>query len=373
MKFTINSKVLFDNLNKINGVVGKSNIFQVLENFLFQIQGKTLRVTASDFENTMSVTLDVESDGDVEFLIPAKNLVDSLKYFSEQPIVFNVNVAERKTVFVSSNGDYTIPIDVETSVFPKVIEQSNDVMLEVNAKTLNQAINYTSMSISTDEIKKALTGIMCQVSEHGLMFCSTDSQKLTRFKNSQITHDEARQIIIPKKALQQVKANISHLAEDSTVKFTFSSTYASFQFSNIELYCKLIEGNFPDVTAVIPTNSPNNLVVSKDELMAALRRLYIFASKSSNLIVLDINANKLHIIAKDQEFKTEGKEELAITYQGEDMQIALSIKYLIDLVSVIDSEDVRFELTSNTRPCVLVPEDEGVDVIMLLMPMQLTP
>ena len=135
--------------------------------------------------------------------------------------------------------------------------------------------------------------------------------------------------------------------------------------------CRLIDARFPDYKAVIPGDNPYKLTVSRTDFISALRRVSIFANKTTNQVVLDINGNSLQLSAQDIDFSYEGKETLSCQYTGEDMKIAFNAKLMIEMVNNIDGAELQIDLSTPTRAGIFRPMDkvDNEDVLMLLMPL----
>jgi DNA polymerase-3 subunit beta len=139
------------------------------------------------------------------------------------------------------------------------------------------------------------------------------------------------------------------------------------------MFCRQIEGRFPNYNSVIPANNPNKLIVDRQALMGVVRRVSIFANEASNLIKLQISPNEMVISAQDIDSQQSGQERLSCQYQGDPMSIGFQSSYLLEILKNIDSEQVVFELADPSRAGIILPFEgkEGEDLLMLLMPMLL--
>ena len=135
--------------------------------------------------------------------------------------------------------------------------------------------------------------------------------------------------------------------------------------------CRLIDAKFPDYKAVIPGDNPYKLTINRADFVSALRRVSIFANKTTNQVVLDINGNALQLSAQDIDFSYEGKEMLSCQYNGEDMKIAFNAKLMVEMINNMDGDEMQVELSTPTRAGIFRPMEKGdsEDVLMLLMPL----
>lgn len=371
MKFTVSSKLLYDNLSKIQGIVGTNNVISILDNFLFTVDKDNLSVIASDIENTMKVDIPVQSDGAAAIAVPAKKLLDNLKFIPDQPILIQINANDNIMEVQSDKGNYKLA-GFSASDFPELsaINDSNSVSMQ--SSILLHAIQKTLFAISSDESRKAMTGLFCQFDKDGSTFVSTDAQKLVRFKRRDITSKGTHSFILPKKVLNQLRTSLP--SDNKDVEILFNKNHCSFKFDNLYLICRLIESQFPDYNAVIPSNNPNILIIQRDELNQTIKRLAPFTSQSTNLIVFHIKGSQLTVTANDTDYASEGKEDLTVNYNGEDITIGFNSKYLMDILSTLNSEEVMIEMSTPGRACLVFPNDtdENESVLMLVMPLMVT-
>jgi DNA polymerase III subunit beta len=171
--------------------------------------------------------------------------------------------------------------------------------------------------------------------------------------------------------LSQLKGLLS--ADDKQVNLAYNEQMLFVDNGKVKLCCRLIEGKFPDYKMVIPSNNPYLLTVNRAEFLSALRRVSVFANKSTNQLVLKISGSELRLFAQDVDFAHEGKERMACQYQGEDMDIAFNAKLFLELVNALNSEEVCIELSTPSRAGIMKTTEpiEGEDVLMLIMPLMI--
>jgi len=177
--------------------------------------------------------------------------------------------------------------------------------------------------------------------------------------------------IVPKKALNLLKGI---LPSGETVKLSFNKANAFFTFGDVHLVCRLIDARYPDYNAVIPVDNPNLLTVSRSDFQSSLKRIAIYANKTTNQVILNINEGSLTVSAQDLDFSNEATEQLTCTYNGSPLTIGFNAKFLIEMLGVLESEEVKMELSTPTRAGILLPveETEGQEILMLVMPVMLS-
>lgn len=176
---------------------------------------------------------------------------------------------------------------------------------------------------------------------------------------------------MPRKALTLLKSSLP--SENTNVKIEFTPSNAYFTFDNFQMICRLIDERFPDYENVIPVDNPNQLTIAKDEFLNSLKRISIYANKTTHQVRLKIAGSEIQISAEDLDFSNEANEKLACDYNGEDMEIGFNAKFLMEMLNNIDTKDVRLELSESNKAGLLIPSggDENEAVLMLVMPVML--
>ncbi|MBC7891210.1 MAG: DNA polymerase III subunit beta [Sphingobacteriaceae bacterium] len=370
MKFVVSSSALLKQLSAINGVVATNPIVPILENFLFQLNGNTLTVTASDLQTVMMTDIEVESSDKGAIAVPAKLLLDTLRGLPEQPITLKIDVETFAAELISENGRYKLsgenPID-----FPKVPTVNKSLTVEITADVLGRAIGNTIFAASTDDLRPAMTGMYVQLNADNATFVATDGHRLIRYRRDDLKSGNSESLIIPRKALNLLKSSLPN--DDTAVKAEFSKSNAFFGFNNIRMICRLIDERFPDYENAIPTNNTNILTINRLELLGSLRRISIYSNKTTHQIRLKLAKDELVISAEDLDYSNEANERLSCDYGGDAMEIGFNAKFLIEMLSNLSSRMVALELSQPNRAGLLVPSEQeaGEDILMLVMPVML--
>jgi DNA polymerase-3 subunit beta len=370
MKFIVSSTYLLKQLQVLGGVINSSNTLPILDNFLFELDHSKLTVSASDLETTMSSYLDVESDSKGSVAIPARLLLDTLKTFPEQPLTFVVG--DNNTVEISSNhGKYALAY-ANGNEFPKAVELENPSTTVVTGDILATAISKTIFAAGNDDLRPVMSGVFFQFSTEGLTFVATDAHKLVRYKREDVKASQVAEFIMPKKPLNLLKGILA--ASEDEVRIEYNDSNAKFIFGNSELICRLIDGKYPNYEAVIPKENPNKLTIDRTQFLNSVRRVSIFSNKTTHQIRLKIAGAELNISAEDIDYSNKAEERLTCDYQGDDMQIGFNSRFLTEMLSNLNADDVQLEMSMPNRAGILTPVDgldEGEQITMLVMPVML--
>lgn len=370
MKFIVSSSYLLKQLQVLGSVINNSNTLPILDNFLFEIDKKTLTVSASDLETTMSATLEIESKDNGSVAVPAKLLLDILKTFPEQPLTFTVE--ENSTIEISSNsGKYAIAY-APGDEFPKSVELEDPSSTLVPAEVLETAVSKTIFAAGNDDLRPVMSGVFFQFSSEGLIFVATDAHKLVKYARTDVKASQVADFIMPKKPLTILRGILG--SSDAEVKIEYNDSNATFSFENYVLTCRLIDGKYPNYEAVIPKENPNKLLINRVQFLNSVRRVAIFSNKTTHQIRLKIAGAELNISAEDIDYSNKAEERLTCDYQGDDIQIGFNSRFLSEMLTNLTSDDIQLEMSMPNRAGILTPVDgldEGETVTMLVMPVML--
>ncbi len=370
MRFTLSSTALSNKLSALSKVINSKNALPILGDFVFDIQGQTLTLTASDSENTMRTTIELtESDGDGRFAIGNHDVLEAVKGFSEQPITFDVNMEQNLAKISYQNGLFSLPIE-NADEFPipaPVSENANSITLPNSL--LAENINRTIFATAQDELRPVMNGIYFDLTPDCLAVVASDGHKLVRNKVFAIKADQPAAFILPKKPANLLRNLLGKDGDDVIIRF--DDRNAEINYGDGTIQCRLIEGRYPNYNSVIPQNNPNELRIDRMGLLAALRRVQPFANDSSNLIRFHVEGTTLQLDAEDYDFSKTATERVACEYNGKSMSIGFKGSSFIEILSNFDCQEVIIQLADPSRAGLVLPSEqpENQDVLMLMMPM----
>lgn len=370
MQFSISSADLKEQLQIINGAISSNPILPILEDFLFKIEGDTLTIAATDNQTFMTAALSVEADEDGCVAIPARILLDTLKQLPTQPLKFVIDLETFAVSVTSQFGQYKLAGE-DGDDFPKIPAPDKVDNIDVPAAVLLEGINKTLFATSTNESQVAMTGVFIQINSEGLTFVATDAHKLVKYCFTDIDTELDGAFILPKKALNLLKTALANTSQP--VRLAYSDTNAIFYFENQVLSCRLIDENYPNYGAVIPSDNPNTMSITRSDFLNSLKRIANYANKTTNQVKLEISDSSLTIEAEDLDFSNRATEQLPCFYDGDAMTIGFNAKFLIEMLNTIGGDNVRIELSSPNRAGILRTEEQAPneDLLMLVMPVML--
>ena len=372
MKFTVSSSALLSLLATTGKVISNKSSLPILEYFLMELKDGQLTVTTSDLETTLIGSISVENiEREGVIAAPGKLMLDSLKEFPEMPLVIEVNDTTWEIQITWASGHLSIPGASAVS-YPAVQTLGNErKSITLDVDLLVSGINKTIFATADDELRPVMNGVYFDFSTESLTFVATDAHKLVKY-NAENASDITSSFILPKKPANLLKALLTK--EEEPVNIAFDAKNVTFELKNFKLVCRLIEGNYPNYNAVIPTANPNKVLIDRVEFVNGIKRVAVCSNPSTNLIRMDIADNKVNLTAQDIDFSVSANETISCSYDGQPVTIGFKSTFLVEILSNIDTPTVVVELADSTRAGVFKPvydDQPSSESLMLLMPMMI--
>ncbi len=374
MKFVVSSTELLGHLQAISRVISSKNTLPILDNFLFNLSGNDLEITASDLESTLITRMKLENaSGDGIIALPARILLDTLKEFSVQPLSFDINLETMAVVITSENGKFNV-VGQNGIDFPALpaIRKEKKFSFVINADVMLAGINKTLFATADDELRPVMGGIFIEASTDRITFVASDAHKLVRYQRNDSHAEDNASFILPKKPASLLRNILPR--EEGAVTVEFDDKNAFFNLNDYKVVCRLVEGNYPNYNSVIPKNNPRKVTIDRVEFYNTLKRVSVFSNQASNLVKLQLKGNQAMVSAQDIDFSISAYEKIKCQYEGEDMEIGFKSVFLLEILANISSQDVMIELADPTRAGLFLPgeaDNESEDLLMLLMPMMI--
>ena len=369
MKFSASISELQKSLGSISAVIPTKSTLPILENFLFDLSGDQLNITATDLEVYASVSLKVKGSENGKMAVPAKRLLETVRALSEEKVNFKADNSSYKIEMATSNGVYKLTGESSES-YPTIPSAKGNDELEVESETLRRLINKTAFAVSTDELRPAMTGVLLQLNKNGIRAVSTDGHRLVKLSNKSFAPSKTeKELIIPAKALNLVAKCI----EGAKNKITLNDAQTTFYLGNVTLVSRVIEEKYPNYESVLPLDNDKKLVVDKNQLLSAVRRTALYASSTTHLVRFSMTKNLVSVSAEDIDFGSEAKETIECDYSSDHLEIGFNSTYVMDILSHVDADEVEFMLSSPARAAIVKPakQQEGEELLMLVMPVRL--
>ena len=372
MRFVLSSSALSSRLNMLSKGISSKNSLPILDCFLFQVANQVMTITASDSDNVIKSVIELnENEGEGEFCIPNRVILDALKELPEQPLTFDVDTENYAVKIVYQNGLYNFTAQ-NAEDYPRaqsMTDAANSVTIP--AQVMIDNISRCIFATANDELRPIMNGVYFDLTPDALAIVASDGHKLVRNKNFLIKSETPASFDLPKKPANLLKNILSKDGGDVLIKF--DDRNAEIKYDDGVLNCRLIDGRYPNYNSVIPTDNPSQTTVDRRALLSALRRVLPFASESSQLVRLHMENGRFEVSSEDMDFATSAKEQLSCEYTGSPMSIGFKGSSLMEVLSNLNSEQIIIMLADPSRAGIIVPAEqpENEDVLMLIMPMLL--
>jgi len=355
-------------MSSISSVVPSKTTMPVLSTVLVSAEEEGITLSATDLDISVTAKLEGEVEEKGSISAPARKLAEISKSLSGEGVTLDT---ENERVKVSCGRSRFSVIGRPAEDFPKVPKQDVKSEFEVDRKLLSDMISKTSYAVSTDLTRPALCGVLWEVSKQGLAMVATDGHRLAKVEvNLDIEVTQKAEVIVPIKTLNALRV---FSEGDEKVRVGIGENSIRFELKGALIYSRLLEGPFPNYQRVIPTGNDKELVVSRDLLAEATKRVSILSDAMTHQVIFSIGENKLtlNVTTKDV---GEAIEELEASYSSEPMEIGYNANYIMDVLKTIDSDDVRFLLDRPDNAALIKPgeESQGMKHMCIIMPLRLS-
>ncbi|MFI3282576.1 MAG: DNA polymerase III subunit beta, partial [Rikenellaceae bacterium] len=281
-----------------------------------------------------------------------------------------VNTTTWEITLSWKSGSLSIP-GANPASYPEIQTLADEQReMSLDASVILSGVSKTLFATADDELRPVMNGVFFNVTPGNVTFVATDAHKLV--KCSVDTDQElTASFILPKKPANLLKSMLGKVDDMVTIKY--DSQNVIYTFGHSTMVCRLIEGTYPNYNAVIPTQNPNKVLVDRVELINAIKRVAVCSNPTTNLIRMDIEANKLSLKAQDIDFSVSANETLSCSYDSTAITIGFKSTFLIEILNNTESGTVLIELADSSRAGVFkaVSDDNSIDTLMLLMPMMI--
>ena len=373
MKLIISSSELLRGVMAVAKAIPAKSPLPILENFLFDLKGNVLEITASDSELTLKTQVEVENTAEEgRIAVPAKHMMDLLKELPDQPLTIST-ASDSSFVCSWASVESTLPY-FPAEDYPEITGTDDTaVTLQFPAQSLVDGISSTIYATADDEIRPAMNGILFDIDLTSTTLVASDSHKLICYTTADVKASEKASFILHKKPAAILKAIIGKDAE--TVDIAFDSKNAVFKFGQTMVICRLVVGKYPKYRDVIPQNNSNILRIDRVQLLNTVRRVSVCSNKASNHIKFDLKSGSLMVSAQDLGFSIAAHETMQCQYDGEDLTIGFKSPFIIEILSNMNCGELVMKFLDSKRAALVVPaetEEESEKICGIIMPIMIS-
>lgn len=366
MKIVTNKDNLLKPLQQVGGVVERRQTLPILANVLVSTGNGQIHITATDLEVEMKTTALVDCDEESDFTLPARKLLDIVKALPDDAEI-NLSIEGERAILRSGRSRFTLGV-LPAQDYPAIEPTATSTSFSVAQKVIKKLIEKTHFAMAQQDVRYYLNGMLIEIKEGTIRAVATDGHRLAMCESTDLdVGDVDLQVILPRKAVIELSRLLSD--SDETLQIDVSSSHMKVKIGDTSFTSKLIDGKFPDYQRVVPSNTDKEILADRDELKQALQRTSILSNEKYRGIRFQFIPSLLKLLAHNPE-QEEAEDEMEIDYDGEELTIGFNVGYLIEVLSVIDSDQVRLSLKDANSSC-LVQNDTSDDSRYVIMPMRL--
>ncbi len=366
MRFSIKKENIFTELQLLQGIVEKRNTMPILANILIDAGKDRVELIGTDLEVGLKTYIETKVEEPGAATISGKKIYEIIRSLpDEKKVAFSM--IDEKMIEISSGASQFKVLCKPKDDYPQVPEARFEKNIILPLDKYAEMINRVYFAI-TQEQRYYLNGALMILKGDQIEMVSTDGHRLA-YASSKIENmdiDEEINGIVSKKTLGELRK-----FEDKEIKFDLDESNLFFNVKNRTLISRIIEGKFPNYNAVIPKDNPHLLVFSREEITDAIRRVSLLSTERSKGIKLKLEKDRVELFSSNPELG-EARDQVGTEYNGDKFEIGFNAQYILDFLTTIQTENVRFEMKDSNSAVLMTPEEEDeIEYKYILMPMKL--
>ncbi|MBN2070801.1 MAG: DNA polymerase III subunit beta [Candidatus Krumholzibacteriota bacterium] len=368
MKVVIPLEELSKKMNAISGVVPAKTTMPILSMTLIKADTSGISFSATDLD--ISVTSKVNGKVDEEGLIsvPAKKIAEIVKSLSQGEVTLSSNEENKLTIKCGKSRFSVNGRSAED--FPKLPKQESKAEFSIDSALLGKLVQKTLYAVSTDLTRPALCGVKWEIDKGGVLMVSTDGHRLAKAEvKLALGEIKKSEVIVPPKALSTFKA---YAQKDEMIRVNIGDNSISFEMDEVSIYSRLLEGPFPNYQKVIPANNTREMLVSKEALSMATKRVSILSDALTHQVIFSLGKDNLRLHVTTQDLG-EATEDIDATYSDEEMEIGYNAAYIQDILRTFDTDDIAFNLDRPDNAGIIKPVEQSGEIkqLCIVMPLRI--
>lgn len=368
MKFSCNRDVLDRQLQFVSRVVTTRTSLPILSNLLLETDKEMIRISATDLELAIATTVPATIKQQGSFTIPAKLFQDFVHQNPDGELTFHLQSSELHCT--SEQVTATIP-GIDPEEYPPLPELKNTTEVTLAVQEVVEALKQVVIACAQDQGRPVLTGVLTKFSPRGTIFAATDSFRLVERNLPHSVVLDEREVLIPSRTAQELIRIVGQLPHEEEMKVVFGDNQLVIQVGGVEIYSRLLSGNFPKYQAIIPKDFLANITVSVSEFSQALRLTTVFSSSGITNVIIDVQEGGDVYISNYATQRGGAKHKLKVVVEGgfKPVTAAFNTRYLLDAVQATGTDEVTLQVSGKTSP--LMVSVGSPDYTQLVMPIRL--
>ncbi len=367
MKFTITRERLHEGLSAVAPSVPAKTTLPVLSNILVEATRDGLRLSGTDLDIAVSTVVPADVDAEGAITLPAKKLVEIVRELPSAAVRVTSSGEQRLNLECGRSKFKLLGIAKEE--FPNFPAVKFDRAWSVTSADLLKLINHVSFAASTEESRPILNGVLWELRADRMRMVATNGHRLARMDVAVSGGKESADLIVPPKALEQIRRLFGSA---DMIEIAKSENHLGFRSGDTRVFTRLIEGPYPNYEQVIPRENDKAATIDKDALASALRRVGVVASDQTHRVRLAFSSGVLRFAVSTPDLG-EAQDEIAVTYEGDTLEIGFNANYLLEILKYMPTDEVRVTFKAPERAATVEPAgwDDPASYMCLVMPLRL--
>ncbi len=364
MNIKIDRELLINPLGNVSGIVEKRHALPILSNLLLENQENNLKFTATDLEMQISTHIKTKLSDNFQITIPAKKLFDITRALPEKSNI-DIQIEENKVTVKAKKSRFNLQT-LPPKDYPVMKKDVDDVIkLKLSQSVLKNLLKQVDFSMAQQDIRYYLNGLLIEIKDNNLNIVGTDGHRLSFTSTTLKDPCKNIQVIVPRKTIVELVKLLSD--SDDNVEVGITNNQVNFNFNDIDLITKVIDGKFPDYSRVIPNGHENIFDIDRETLLDAMLRASILSNDKYRGIRMVVEENNLKLISNNSEHE-EAEEEIEIKYKGDKIDIGFNVTYLIDVLTNIQTEKLTIAFSDSSSSClVTIPKNKEYKYVVMPM------
>ena len=366
MKFTITREQLQSGLNAVSAAIPAKTTLPVLSNVLVEATKQGLRLSGTDLDIAVSTTVPADVDAEGSVTLPAKKLADITRELPSAPI--RITAAGEQRVSIECGRSKFKLLGLPREEFPSFPAVKFDGAWKAPAGVVHKLVGHVAFAASTEESRPILNGVLWELRPDRMRMVATNGHRLAKM-DVPASGGSTADLIVPPKALDQIRRLFPAEAEIEIAK---SDNHLGFRSATTLVFSRLIEGPYPNYEQVIPRENDKVATVDKEAMAGALRRMSVVASDQTHRIRLAFSSGAVKFSVQTPDLG-EAQDELAVTYEGEPLEIGFNATYLLEILKFMPTDEVRVTFKAPERAATVEPVgwNDPASFMALVMPLRL--
>lgn len=364
MKFKIIRSKFLDGLKAVQNIVAAKGSLPILQNVLLEGDGSELKMTTTDLDISIRSVVECEVIESGGTTLPVKLLFNSISKAAEGEIEIDVDEKERATIKAGS-AKFKIA-GMPAKEFPQLPTDEESYAYNIEQATLREMVRKVAYAASQDDTRRSLKGVLMSFKNSKMTMVATDGRRLALVEHEiEFPQDLEKDVVLPIKAVQELQRSLT--GEEAT-KIKIQKSQISFMIGSTMIYTKLMDEVYPNYKQVIPEETKEKIQVDRQLLLDALERASVMTMDEAHSTKLIFSEGKLTVTSAASDIG-EARDEVAIKYAGETIEIIFNPSYVMDCLKAIDDDEIYINLNSGHSPAVIKC---SIPFLYVLMPLRIS-